>query len=87
VSCGTFLRKSSCSSSLRSAQSAARLIIEAATVAKTLLGMPPSTLPSSTIPRKNADSSFDDKLMPSNTTGPVKLPDTAISNATDAPLL
>src|SRR6516225_4072140 len=87
VSCGTFLWKSSCSSRLRSAGSSVRLIIEPATEARSLVGALLSTLPLWIRRRKNADSSLEDRLMPSNTTGPVKVPETTISYATDAPLL
>ena len=69
---GTFLRKSSRNSPWRSADTGMRLTIEAAPLARTAAGRPPSTLPSRTIARKNAGSSLVDRLMPSRTTGPVK---------------
>ena len=56
--CGTFLRKSSRNSSWRSADTGMRLTIEAAPLARTAAGRLPSTLPSRTIARKNAGSSF-----------------------------
>ena len=63
------------------------MTIEAAPFASTALGRLPRTLPSLTIARKNAASSLGDRLIPRRTTGAVKLPDTTISSATDAPML
>ena len=63
------------------------MTIEAAPFANSELARPPTTLLSFTIARKNAASSLRERLIPSRTIGPVKWPDTTISNATDAPML
>ena len=64
-----------------------RLTIEAAPLARTAEGKPPSTPPSRATARKSADSSLDDRLMPSRTTGAVKPREATISSATVAPML
>jgi hypothetical protein len=56
-----------------------RGIKDPATFLRKAIGNVPSTEQSRIMPRKNADSSLADKLMPSNTTGPVKPPETTIS--------
>ena len=63
------------------------MTIEAAPLAITAAGRPPSTLPSRAIARKGAGSSLADRLMPGRTAGPVKVPEATISRATDAPML
>ena len=87
ASAGTLLRSIACTSLLRSSGSAVRLIIGDVTATRTRLGVLPSTTPLCTSQRKKAGSSFDERLTPNSTIGPVKAPDAAISNATVAPML